>query len=162
MNEIIERRIRFLLDAAKHEIKKDQVVTYAMRVLSNHATIGKDAGSAEIKKQNKTISEGAKKLLHSVDLTTYCQNTINEHPKPIQLTWEWLRDHADTLSIEEVWNEFSNNPMVTVTKDEDNMIKASGQNSIGDMQSRYTDLGITLVTLPETPLEYHKKSRNKS
>ena len=61
MNEIIERRIRFLLDAAKHEIKKDQVVTYAMRVLSNHATIGKDAGSAEIKKQNKTISEGAKK-----------------------------------------------------------------------------------------------------
>ena len=60
MNDVIERRIRFLLDAAKHEIKKDQVVTYAMRVLSNHATIGKDAGNAEIKKQNKTISEGAK------------------------------------------------------------------------------------------------------
>jgi hypothetical protein len=132
-----------------------------MRVLSNHATIGKVAGSAEIKKQNKTVSEGAKELLYSVDLTTFCQNTINEHPKPIQLTWEWLRDHADTLSIAEVWNEFATNPMVTATREEDNLIKVSGQNSIGDMQSRFTDLGITLVTLPETPLEYHKKSRNK-
>ena len=74
MNDVIQRRIRFLLDAAKHEIKKDQVVTYAMRVLSNHATIGKDAGSAEIKKQNKTISEGAKKLLHSVDLVLVKSN----------------------------------------------------------------------------------------
>ena len=90
-NDIIKRRIRFLLDAAKHELKKDQVVTYAMRVLSNHATIGKDAGSAEIKKQNKTVSVNAKQLLYSADLATYCQNTINEHPKPIQLTWEWLK-----------------------------------------------------------------------
>ena len=65
------------------------------------------------------------------------------------------------LSIQEVWEEFNNNPMVTITRDEDNMIKASGQNSKGDMQSRYTALGITLLTLPETPLEYHKKSRNK-
>ena len=97
-----------------------------------------------------------------MDLATYCQSRINERPKPIQLTWEWLKDHADTVSIEEVWNEFSNNPMITVTKDEDNMIKASGQNSIDNMQSRYTDRGVTVVTLPETPLEYHKKSRNKS
>jgi len=51
--------------------------------------------------------------------------------------------------------------MVTVTKDEDNMIKASGQNSIGDMKSRYTDLGIALVALPETPLQYHKKLKQK-
>ena len=132
-----------------------------MRVLSNHATIGKDAVSAEIKKQNKSVSEKARQLLYSVDLSTYCQNTINEHPKPIKLTWEWLKDHANTLSIEEVWEEFADNPMVTVTKDEDNMIKASGQNSIGDMKSRYTDLGITLVTLPETPLQYHKKLKQK-
>ena len=61
----------------------------------------------------------------------------------------------------EVWKEFSDNPMVTVTKDEDNMIKASGQNSIGDMKSRYTDLGIALVALPETPLQYHKKLKQK-
>ena len=68
MNDIIERRIRFLIDAAKYEDKKDQVVTYVMRVLSNHATIGKDAGSAEIKKHNKKVSEKARNLLHSVDL----------------------------------------------------------------------------------------------
>ena len=82
MNDAINRRIQFLLDAAKHELKKDQVVTYAMRVLSNHATIGKDAGSAEVKKKNKKVSEKTKQLLYSVDWTTYRQNTINEHPKP--------------------------------------------------------------------------------
>ena len=161
-NDIIKRRIRFLLDAAKHELKKDQVVTYAMRVLSNHATIGKDAGSAEIKKQNKTVSVNAKQLLYSADLATYCQNTINEHPKPIQLTWELLKNHAGTLSIEEVWNEFINNTMVTVTKDEDNYIKAKGLTSIGNIKSRYTDLGITIVTLPETPRNFHKRLKQRA
>ena len=162
INDVIKRRIRFLLDAAKNELKKDQEVTYAMRVLSNHATIGKNAGSAEIKKQNKKVSKKASQLLYSADLATYCQNTINEHPKPILLTWDWLKEHAYTLSIEEVWNEFSNNTMVTVTKDEDNYIKTKGLNSIGDMQSRYTDLGITIVTLSETPRDYHKKLKQKN
>ena len=39
MHDEIKRRIEFLIEAAKYEVKKDQVVTYAMRVLSNHATI---------------------------------------------------------------------------------------------------------------------------
>ena len=160
MNDIIERRIRFLIDAAKYEDKKDQVVTYVMRVLSNHATIGKDAGSAEIKKHNKKVSEKARNLLHSVDLKTYCQNTINEHPKPILSSWEWLKKNAQMLSIQEVWEEFNNNPMVTITRDEDNMIKRSGQNSTGTMQTRYTDLGINLITLSETPFEYYKKLKS--
>ena len=64
MDPHIERRILFLIDAAKHEEKRDQVVTYAMRVLSNHAAIGKDAGSAEIKKMNCRVSIGAEKLLN--------------------------------------------------------------------------------------------------
>ena len=106
MHDEIKRRIEFLIEAAKYEVKKDQVVTYAMRVLSNHATIGRDAGSAEIKKHNKTVSQGAQNLLHSVDLTTFCKQTINEHPKPILATWEWLRENAEHLSVEEVWNEF--------------------------------------------------------
>jgi hypothetical protein len=157
MNSLIERRIRFLLDAAKYEVKKDQVITYAMRVLSNHATIGKDAGSAEIKKINKIISEEAQNLLYSSDLETFCKSTINEHPKPIQSTWEWIRDNVETLTIEKVWKEFLRNPMVTVTKDEDSLIKASGQNSVGNIESRYTALGIKKVTLTETPYEYHKR-----
>ena len=156
MHEEIKRRIEFLIEAAKYEVKKDQVVTYAMRVLSNHATIGRDAGSAEIKKHNKTVSQGAQKLLHSVDLTTFCKQTINEHPKPILATWEWLRENAEHLSVEEVWNEFVANKMVTITKEEDTRIRASGQNSIGNMQTRYNALGIRLVTLSKTPYQFHK------
>lgn len=67
MNKSVERRIRFLLDAAKNEVKRDQVVTYAMRVLSNYAAIGKDAGSIEIKKQNKRVSHQRQSKTHPIN-----------------------------------------------------------------------------------------------
>ena len=50
MNDIVKRRIVFLLDAAKHENVRDNATTFTLRALSNYATIGKDAGSASIKK----------------------------------------------------------------------------------------------------------------
>ena len=53
MNEEIKRRLIFLIELAKYEKKRDQVSTYLMRVLSNHATIGMDAGSAKIKTINQ-------------------------------------------------------------------------------------------------------------
>jgi hypothetical protein len=55
LSDNLKRRINFLLECAKHEGTKDQVVTYALRVLSNHATIGRDAPSSTIKKLNKNI-----------------------------------------------------------------------------------------------------------
>lgn len=159
MNKSVERRIRFLLDAAKNEVKRDQVVTYAMRVLSNYAAIGKDAGSIEIKKQNKRVSHSAQTLLHKHGLVFFCKNTINEHPKPLKIIWQWLQDNADKLTVKEVWHEFANNPMVTITKDEDKMIKARGLNSAGNLQTRYTELGIEVVILSETPNDYHTNSK---
>ena len=153
MDPTIERRILFLIDAAKFEEKRDQVVTYAMRVLSNHAAIGKDGGSREIKQLNRRVSAEARKLLMSVDIDTYCKETINEHPKPLKETWDWLRKNAHSLSKEEVWAEFQNNPMVTITKKEDEGIRERGQNSTGDMQSRYLDQGIDIVHLDRSPKE---------
>lgn len=149
----IERRLIFLLEIAKNEEKRDQVSTFLMRVLSNHATIGMDAGSAKIKKLNKTLSKESYKLLCSTNIETFCKNTINEHPRPLKAIWEWLQEKAESLSIEDVWNEFKTHQMITITKEEDAKIKFSGKNSTGSYQSRYTDLGIEVISLKKTPFE---------
>ena len=119
MDSIIKRRIKFLLDAAKDEDIKDQAISYVMRTLSNHATIGKDANSASIKKINRKATENAYKLLKEKGIKIYCKETINEHPKPLEQTWQWLKENAHTLSIDDVWKEFCKYTMVTVTKEED-------------------------------------------
>ena len=111
MNELVRRRIQFLLDAAKHENVKDQAITFVMRVLSNHATIGKDAQSKPIKKINKRVSENAYKILQTKGIEIFCKQTINEHPKPLSQTWEWLKKNAQNgLSVEKVWEEFCDFP----------------------------------------------------
>ena len=153
LDKILERRIKFLIDAARFEGKKDQVVTYAMRVLSNHAAIGKDANSAQIKKINRRVSKGAYSLLMSSSIDVYCKETINEHPRPLEQTWQWLKENATELSVLDVWDEFVNNPMITITKIEDRMIIDSGQRSKGDLNSRYKELGIEIMQLEKTPYD---------
>jgi len=156
LNNLLKRRILFLLDAAKNEDKRDQAVTYTMRVLSNHAAVGKDAGSSEIKKLNRRITMNAKQLLLETDINNFCKNTINEHPKPMQQTWNWLRENAHSLSCLDVWSEFKDNQMITVTKTEDQMIRRSGQNSSGDIYSRYYALSITPILLDCPPIDFIK------
>jgi hypothetical protein len=152
MNDVIKRRIIFVLDAAKHENVKDHSITYTLRALSNYATIGKDAGSAAIKKINKRVSENAYELLKTDGLEVYCKETINEHPKPIKQTWEWLKKNSDNgFSIEKVWKEFCDFPMVTVTKEEDKLIRGKGLNSKGTVEERYSN--IKIITLPKSPFE---------
>jgi hypothetical protein len=152
INPSLERRIKFLLEAACFEEKRDQVITYTMRVLSNHATIGKDAGSMEIKKRNKLMSKRALDVLESNSIIFFCKNTINEHPKPLKEIWDWLKCNCEHLDTNDVWSEFLRNPMVTITRDEDNIIKKSGQNSAGDIVSRYTELGIEVTRLELEPV----------
>lgn len=154
LNDVIKRRVEFLLMTSKHEDKKDQVVTYAMRVLSNYATIGKDASSAEIKKRNVYVSREASYLLGHGHIALYYKSTINEHPKPLNVMWEWLKEKNYILKVEDVWQEFLENPMVTITRQEDMLIKSSGQNAKGNLQSRYSDLGIEIIKLTKEPGEY--------
>lgn len=155
MNNIVRRRIAFLLDAAKHENVKDHAITYTLRALSNYATIGKDATSAPIKKINKRVSENAYKLLKKEGLEVYCKQTINEHPKPIKQTWEWLKKNAKNgLSVEKVWKEFCDFPMVTVTKEEDKLMRGKGLNSKGTVEERYSN--IKIITLTKSPFELSK------
>ena len=156
MDEIILRRINFLIDAAKNEIKQAQDISLVMRVISNYATIGKDAGSASVKKLNKRVSKKAKDILINQGLEKFTKLTINEHSKPISETWKWLRENATNLSAEDVWKEFCNHPMTTITKDEDRKIRSMGLKSSGGIQERYVDLDILVEILEEAPKELIK------
>lgn len=153
MNNVILRRINFLLETAKHEDKKDQAVTYVMRVLSNYATIGKDAGSTPIKKKNRNVTKKAFKLLVKKGLSIYCKETINEHTRPLQQTWNWLKENKN-LTTQDVWKEFCENKMVTVTKEEDTLIRMKGFNSKGTFKERYIDLGIEIIMLDQNPEDF--------
>ena len=84
LEAVIRRRCRLLAVAADKSDSRDQAVTFMMRVLSNHATIGKDAGSETIKRLNRRISMQAFDRLQKEDWHTFKSTAINEHPKPLK------------------------------------------------------------------------------
>ena len=155
MSPLIQRRISFLLETAKHEKTKDQAITFVMRVISNHATVGKDAHSAAIKQLNKKVTTNALDLLKEKGIKIYCKETINEHPKPLKQTWDWLVKNSNDLTIEDVWKEFCDHTMITITKEEDALIRTKGFKSKGSYDERYTALGINVIYLKKSPLEYN-------
>ena len=88
MTPAVRRRCEFLLAVAKDPTdSRDQTVTYAMRVLSNHATIGRDASSEYIKRFNRKITRRAYERLTAVDWREFKSTTRNEHPKPLDQSW---------------------------------------------------------------------------
>lgn len=161
LSPFLKRRLAFVIDAAKNEEKKDQTVTFAMRVLSNFATIGKDAQSSTIKGLNKNISTKAKNILYSdnMNLKKFCELTINEHPKPLKEIWNMTKENSHKISIERLWLEFIDNKMITITKDEDSYLRKAGFGSSGSVKDRY--LNIKTETLDETPIDYFKKKNQK-
>ena len=152
MDDVIERRINFLLDCAKQERKRDQAITFVMRVISNYATIGKDGGSSEIKKYNRRVSKSSLDLFSKAEFRYFSQMTINEHPKPLKSTWEWLTTNSECLNKEDVWEEFKNFSMITITKKEDALISSLGLRSVGDINNRYKDNNICVIELERAPV----------
>jgi hypothetical protein len=149
---LVERRIAFLLQEARHGSPRDHAVTFTMRAISNYLTIGRDAQSFAIKSVNKNVSSGALELLKSAtNFKDWAKNTINEHPVPLADTWTWLCSQAGNLSLAEVWNRFESNPMTTVTKEEDDeLTKRKLRSSAAD--DRYPQAGFRTLVLKHTPL----------
>lgn len=143
--EYIQRRINFLLDCANARDKRDQSITYTMRVLSNIATIGKDAGSSYIKKNNKYLSVGAlsRFIEMNYDFSSWNKCVINEHRVPLSALWELLLDKKISTP-DQVWDWFLINKMVTILKEEDNILKSLGLNSSAH-NDRYFIAGIEVT-----------------
>jgi hypothetical protein len=103
----IKRRIEFLIQEALNKSPRDQVITYCMRVLSNHATVGMDAGSYKVKITNQVLSRKAEILLRqSTSLKEWAEGCINEHQVPLKEIWDWLCSEGKKLCPDEVWHKF--------------------------------------------------------
>jgi hypothetical protein len=146
------RRIRFLIGEAKANAPRDQSITYTMRVLSNIATIGFDAGSTQVKLKNRNVSRAAAEFLtRCANRREWVDATVNEHPVPLKETWSWLCANSLAITEQEVWRHFSQNKMVTVLKAEDRFLNALGLRSSSQDGDRYTVAGIEVVLLAQSP-----------
>jgi hypothetical protein len=116
----ILRRIDFLLNEARcGMIKKDQTITYAMRVISNYCTIGKDAQSAQIRGLNRKMSQQAYALIKkSSSFEEWAKATTNEHQDPLEDVWQWILAEHKNLSPKTIFERFEKYPMVTITHEE--------------------------------------------
>lgn len=141
-----------MLAEARCKASRDQVTTYAMRVVSNYASIGKDAGSSEIKLRNRLVSVGARNLLMSgVTAAEWTSLTINEHPMPLRETWHWIIENASDLQTVDLWQHFVNNRMVTISIEEGKFLTAMGLRSRSGGGDRYRRVGLEVCLLDDEP-----------
>lgn len=141
----VVRRIVFLLGEARSgDPRRDQTVTYAMRVISNYFSIGRDAGSAAIKRESRRFSRRAVELRSRAHLD-WTSDTINDHPDPLNEVWLWIVANAATLSVGQIAARFKAHPMVVITKDEDNALTRHGYRGTGQPAERYARAGIEIV-----------------
>ena len=153
---ILMRRLKFLMEEARQNAKRDQVTTYAMRVISNYATIEKDASSTKVKSENKNVSETSYKLLLELNsIEKWAKQTINEHQIPLKALWEEIQSR--NLDEKEIWEIFLDAPMITITKKEDAKINSLGLRSSSE-KSRYKKAGIKIIELPDTPIKILKNN----
>ena len=146
---ILMRRLKFLMEEARHNDKRDQVTTYAMRVISNYATIGKDALSKQVKSENKNISEAAYNLLLELNsLEKWYKQTINEHQIPLKILWEEIQ--SSKLDEKGIWGIFLDAPMITITKEEDDKLNKLRLSTSPD-RNRYEIAGINIIVLESSP-----------
>lgn len=155
---VTARRIEFLINEAKHLAKRDQAITYAMRVVSNIASIGSDAGSSKVKLDNRFVSAGAYSLLISgISAQTWTASTINEHPVPLKITWEWICEKSNSLNVTDVWDHFVKNRMITLLVSEDAQLTKMGLRSSSGAGDRYKISGLEVLELEKSPRCFLKK-----
>lgn len=148
----LKRRIEFLIQEAINKSPRDQVISYCMRVISNYASIGVDAGSYKIKITNKIISQKAEVLLRkSTSLKEWADACINEHQVPLKEIWDSLCLEGNNLLPADVWNKFYSSKMVTITKEEDQILNSKGLRSESKNSCRYQQSGIEVVCLESSP-----------
>jgi len=71
--------------------------------------------------------------------------------------------NSNSLTIDEIWSHFKENPYVTILKTEDKLITQNGMRSSGDPFLRHSKAGIKVITLTDdnTPYKiWHSLQKN--
>ena len=139
----ITRRAEFLLaEARSPDPARDQTVIYALRVISNFTTVGRDFQSAAIKWRNPRLSARAWALYYETSDDEWQRSTINEHPQPLSQVWEWIRENANSIDARQIIERIAEHPMITITKEEDAELTGMGFRSKGSATERYARIEI--------------------
>jgi hypothetical protein len=148
----IQRRAEFVYNEAKLQDRKhDQTVKYALRVLSNWATVGIDGSSERVKRRNRRVSRNALELLTSLmsqhgateAFRIWHKQTTNEHPRPLKQVWEWLCSAHPTPK--ELLVDIQKYKFLTITNEENKSIDHAGHRSKGHPKKRHSDLKPVLM-----------------
>jgi hypothetical protein len=163
-DDVIERRLEFLLSEAKSpNPTSDRSVVYTMRILSNYFTIGKtDVDSYRAKLLNRRMSRRAQELLVTLDdAILWNEATKNEHPEPLNQTWNWILDQKEKLTTRAIAQRIALYPMITVTNEEDKTLRKNGHQSSGSPDERYAAAGIEIVNHGQEPRVVLQENRRK-
>jgi ABC-type dipeptide/oligopeptide/nickel transport system ATPase subunit len=90
------------------------------------------------------------------------QKTINEHPRTVASIWQWIVDKRETLSPKQIVEYILEEPVTTVTKQEDDKLRKLGadakkKNKDGYLSAseRYKQAGIKITLLEQSPKGYY-------
>jgi hypothetical protein len=105
-DKALDRRIQFLINEAKSDPPvRDQTGTFALRVITNCFSVGKDVSAREHKKRAPFRSGGALRLASGEDEkpnAEWFNQVTNEHQYTLKRAWEWMLREANTLTVSRV------------------------------------------------------------
>ena len=121
-DKALNRRIQFLINEAKSDPPvRDQTGTFALRVITNCFSVGKDVSAREHKKRAPFRSGGALRLASGEDEkpnAEWFNQVTNEQQYTLKRAWEWMLREANTLTVSRVREHLQRWPVVVVTKEE--------------------------------------------
>jgi hypothetical protein len=161
------RRAQFVCnEACFPDQEHDQTVKYALRVISNFATVGKDATSSQVKELNPRVSKQAfsrlKELLSDdidADFLKWCSETINEHPEPLGQIWGWISNSEVKIPPEELIERLASYKMITILRTENARIDAAGGRSRGSPADRRSQIELSQIGM--CPKRWIAENRNR-
>ena len=162
-NPFILRRLKFIQLEAIHESQRDQTTTFAMRVISNFASIGMNGSSSKILRINRNMSERAYSELNKAKkMQDWISKVTNEHPMPLKESWKIFQSLGKNLTEEYIWKHFVKYPMNTILKIENQRLDKLGFRDNGLPKARYTEADIGIFVLTDTPERWWYTPRMKN
>ena len=161
-NPFILRRLKFIKLEAIYNAERDQTTTFAMRVISNFASIGLNGSSSKILRINKNMSERAYGELRKANkMQDWISKVTNEHPMPLKESWKTFKSQGKNLTEEYIWKHFVKYPMNTILKIENQRLDELGFRDNGLPKTRYSAANIGIFVLSDTPERWWHAQRMK-
>jgi hypothetical protein len=152
IESLIDRRIKFLISEARLKYPiRDQTITYAFRVVTNHFSgCNYDIPSSLLREKCPYRSKEAhalfKKYLKRNDQKGWLDKVTNEHQYPIKCAWDWMKKEPDKLNVQRVKNRLKKWPVVVVTKEENESLRHV---RAIEPDQRYHEAGIEVLKKPD-------------